>query len=106
MATKLVAMSTYQFERTFLNQHFNSILPKLGKEFDSNDFIKVFKDLYPNEYAMALQKSDSYRQFHTWIARWFLNGLANGTNAKIRKGDKRSRKSPLGHPTRNRIWMQ
>jgi hypothetical protein len=99
-------MSTYQSERTFLNQNLNSILPKLGKEFDSNDFIRVFKDIYPNEYALALQKSCSYRQFHTWIARWFLNGLANGANARIRKGGIRSRKSPLGHTTRNRIWIQ
>lgn len=107
MATKtFVAMRKYQAEHVFLTQNLNSILPKLGKEFDSNDFISVFKDIYPNEYATALQKSGSYHQFHTWISRWYLNGLANDANARIRKGGVKSRKSAIGNTTRNRIWMQ
>lgn len=99
-------MRKYQSEQAFLNQHLNSILPKLGKEFDSNDFIGVFKDVFPNEYATALQNSDSYHQFHTWISRWYLNDLANGTKPRIRKGGVKSRKSAIGNTTRNRIWMQ
>lgn len=101
-----VAMSKYQSEQTFFNQRVNSILSKLGKEFDSNNFITAFKDLYPIEYATALQNSGSYRQFHAWISRWYLNGLANEANARIRKGGIRSRKSTNGNTTRNRIWMQ
>jgi hypothetical protein len=103
MATKtFVAM--YQNEQLFLTANLPSILSMLGKEFDSNDFIKAFHLVYPNEYGDVLKKSKSLRQFHTWVARWFLNGLADqGCLTKVPK--KSLRKAPLGHNhTRNQIW--
>lgn len=59
--------------QVFLDDHIHEILGKLGREFDSNDFITAFRLLFPNEYATALRRSGSYRAIHTWIARWYLS---------------------------------
>ena len=59
--------------QAFLDNHIHEILGKLGREFDSNDFITAFRLLFPNEYATALRRSSSYRAIHTWIARWYLS---------------------------------
>jgi hypothetical protein len=95
----------YQNEQTFLTANLSSILSMLGKEFDSNDFIKVFGLIYPNEYGAALAKSKSFRQFHTWVARWYLNGLAD--QGVITKGaNKNLRESTLHSATKNQIWLK
>ena len=35
--------------QAFLDNHIHEILGKLGREFDSNDFITAFRLLFPNE---------------------------------------------------------
>lgn len=53
--------------QAFLDNHIHEILGKLGREFDSNDFITAFRLLFPNEYATVLRRSSSYRAIHTWV---------------------------------------
>lgn len=43
--------------QAFLDNHIHEILGKLGREFDSNDFITAFRLLFPNEYATVLRRS-------------------------------------------------
>ena len=96
-------MSYYQEKlQGFLNDHIHEILGKLGREFDSNDFIKAFSLLFPNEYADALRHSSSYRTLHVWIARWYLSRLT----ALLRKGETRPRESVNRNSTKNHIWTK
>ena len=46
--------------QAFLDNHIHEILGKLGREFDSNDFITAFRLLFPNEYATVLRRSYPY----------------------------------------------
>ena len=43
--------------QAFLDNHIHEILGKLGREFDSNDFITAFRLLFPNEYAALIELS-------------------------------------------------
>ena len=85
----------------FLDDHIHEILGKLGREFDSNDFIKAFRLLFPNEYATALRRSGSYRAIHTRVARWYLSGRPN----LLQKGDIQQRESVNRNPTKNHSWI-
>lgn len=82
--------------QAFLDNHIHEILGKLGREFDSNDFITAFRLLFPNEYATALRRSGSYRAIHTWIARWYLSRQTD----RLQKGDIRQRQSDNRNPTK------
>ncbi len=96
-------MSYYQDTlQGFLDQHLREILGKLGREFDSNDFITTFRLLFPNEYATALRRSGSYRAIHTWIARWYLSGHTD----LLQKGDIQQRKSVNRNQTKNHTWTK
>jgi hypothetical protein len=88
--------------QVFLDNHIHEILGKLGREFDSNDFIKAFRLLFPNEYATALRRSGSYRAIHTWIARWYLSGRTD----LLQKGNVRQRESVIRHQTKNHNWIK
>lgn len=44
----------------------------LGNEFDSNDFIMAFRNMFPQEYADALLEAGSYQSLHVWIANEIL----------------------------------
>lgn len=96
-------MSYYQETlQVFLDRHIREILGKLGREFDSNDFIKTFRLLFPDDYAAALRNGNSYRALHTWIARWYLSGHTD----LLQKGDIHSRESIIGHQTKNHKWIK
>ena len=97
-------MSKFQTEREFLDKYYPAILTKLGDSFDSGDFITAYKNLYPIEYAEALRKCSSYGAFHTWIARWFLTGLANKN--VLEKGEAQSRESINRNKTKNYVWTK
>ena len=97
-------MSKFQTEHEFLEKNYPTILAKLGKTFDSGDFITAFKNLYPVEYADALHKCSSYGAFHTWVARWFLTGLAE--KGKLIKGESRLRESTNRNTTKNYHWTK
>ena len=100
---KLVAMTYYKDNlQVFLDDHIHEILRKLGREFDSNDFITAFRLLFPNEYATALQRSGSYRAIHTWIARWYLSARTD----LLQKSDIQSRESVNRNPTKNHTWIK
>ena len=100
---KLVAMTYYKDNlQVFLDDHIHEILGKLGREFDSNDFITAFRLLFPNEYATVLRRSSSYRAIHTWVARWYLSGRTD----LLQKGDIRQRQSDNRNPTKNRTWIK
>ena len=100
---KLVAMTYYKDNlQVFLDDHIHEILRKLGREFDSNDFITAFRLLFPNEYATVLRRSSSYRAIHTWVARWYLSGRTD----LLQKGDIRQRQSDNRNPTKNRTWIK
>lgn len=100
---KLVAMTYYKDTlQAFLDNHIHEILGKLGREFDSNDFITAFRLLFPNEYATALRRSGSYRAIHTWIARWYLSRQTD----RLQKGDIRQRQSDNRNPTKNHTWIK
>ena len=96
----------YQPEFAFLNYNLDKILSMLGKEFDSGSFINAFRSLFPNEYATAISKDASFRGFHTWVARWYLNGLADQGTSLSKKGQVRSRKSENQNTTRNNVWVK
>lgn len=94
---KLVVMTYYKDTlQAFLDNHIHEILGKLGREFDSNDFITAFRLLFPNEYATVLRRSSSYRAIHTWVARWYLSGRTD----LLQKGDIRQRQSDNRNPTK------
>ena len=100
---KLVAMTYYKDTlQAFLDNHIHEILGKLGREFDSNDFITAFRLLFPNEYATALRRSSSYRAIHTWIARWYLSARTD----LLQKSDIQSRESVNRNPTKNHTWIK
>ena len=88
--------------QAFLDNHIHEILGKLGREFDSNDFITAFRLLFPNEYATALRRSSSYRAIHTWIARWYLSARTD----LLQKSDIQSRESANRNPTKNHTWIK
>lgn len=88
--------------QALLDNHIHEILGKLGREFDSNDFITAFRLLFPNEYATVLRRSSSYRAIHTWVARWYLSGRTD----LLQKGDIRQRQSDNRNPTKNRTWIK
>ena len=61
----------------------------LGNEFDSNDFILAFKNMFPQEYANALLEAGSYQSLHVWITNEILRKayanliLAVGKNERL-----------------------
>ena len=103
MAPATLPMTYYKDTlQAFLDNHIHEILGKLGREFDSNDFITAFRLLFPNEYATVLRRSSSYRAIHTWVARWYLSGRTD----LLQKGDIRQRQSDNRNPTKNRMWIK
>ena len=99
----LLIMSVYEFEQRFLDEHLEEILQKLGREFISDSFVKMFEKCYPQEYGNALRKSPQERGLNVWIARWYLSRCP-----RVRKGEL----SPKPHTTTNnntsynRLWVK
>lgn len=96
-------LTSYPELRTFLDNHVDNVLSKLGTEFHSANFIETFRLLYPNEYAHALQFAKTYGLLHSWIARCYL---AKCNKIKDLGIDPKLRKSTLGNPTRNHHWKK
>lgn len=99
----LKVMGVYEFEKRFLDEHLEEILQKLGREFNSDAFIKAFRDCYPQEYANALCKAATYRNLNSWAARWYLSRCPRVQKGKL---------SPKSHITtnnntsRNHMWIK
>ena len=98
-------LTSYSDLRRFLdgNNHLHEILSKLGKTFDSNDFITAFRLIYPDEYADAAKFAGTFGRLHSWIARWYLSQCKQikdlGLSQKPRIGIN-------GNPTRNHRWSK
>lgn len=88
--------------QAFLDNHIHEILGKLGREFDSNDFITAFRLLFPNEYATVLRRSSSYRAIHTWVARWYLSGRTD--LLQKRRYSAEAERQPQSN--KNRTWIK
>ena len=65
-------MADYSMLRELFSRRGQDVLALLGKEFDSNDFILAFKNMFPNEYASALIEAGSYKALNVWIANEIL----------------------------------
>lgn len=65
-------MADYSMLRELFSSRGQDILALLGKEFDSNDFILAFKNMFPQEYASALIEAGSYKALNVWIANEIL----------------------------------
>ena len=94
-------LTSYSELRKFVDENLDEILSKLGKTFDSNDFIAVFRLIYPNEYADAAKFAGTFGKLHSWIARWYLSNCNRvkdlGLDIKPRIGVNRNL-------TRNHRW--
>lgn len=94
-------LTSYSELRNFLDNSINEILSKLGKTFDSNNFIDAFRHIYPNEYADAAKFAGTFGNLHSWIARHYLLKCKRvkdlGRAHKLRIGMN-------GNPTRNHRW--
>ncbi len=99
----LKIMSVYEFEQRFLDEHLEEILQKLGREFISDSFVKVFAKCYPQEYANALLKSAKERSLNVWIARWYLSRCP-----RVRKGElcSKSHTTTNNNTSHNRLWVK
>ena len=99
----LKIMSVYAFEQRFLDEHLEEILQKLGREFISDSFVKVFAKCYPQEYANALLKSAKERSLNVWIARWYLSRCP-----RVRKGElcSKSHTTTNNNTSHNRLWVK
>lgn len=96
-------LTSYSQLRGFLDKNLSEILSKLGKKFDSNDFIAVFRLIYPNEYADAAKFARTFGALHSWIARWYLSNChqVKPIGLDINPGTSVNR-----NPTRNHRWEQ
>lgn len=97
-------MARFSEEYQFLLNNYCEILLILSKDFDSGDFITAFQRKYPNEYASAINKCNSYRIFHSWVARWFLIDLK--TKGILIKRESKSRLSVNRNKTKNHYWSK
>lgn len=93
----------YLEHKEILLNHRQRIMNLLGNEFDSNDFILAFKNLFPNEYANTLSEAKSYRTLHTWIANEILNKAYAGSITQV---GERNRLSANCNPTINKVWKK
>ena len=69
---KIQIMADYSTLRELFSSRGQDILALLGKEFDSNDFILAFKNMFQQEYASALIEAGSYKALNVWIANEIL----------------------------------
>lgn len=78
-------MADYSMLRELFSSRGQDILALLGKEFDSNDFILAFKNMFPQEYASALIEAGSYKALNVWILRKDFAGYiqAVGTGERL-----------------------
>lgn len=96
-------LTSYSDLRRFLDENLDEILSKLGKRFDSNDFIAAFRLIYPNEYADAAKFAGTFRKLHSWIAHWYLSQCRQITDLGL---STKSRIGINGNPTRNHLWSK
>lgn len=92
---------------TLLNLHINSILNLLPREFTSNGFINVLIDVLPNEYSRTLLNAgnSSYRNFHIWISRWYLQDLVN-RELIVKLNHKQECSTRNGNKSMNQVWQK
>lgn len=64
----------------------NNILTRLGTQFDSHAFIRLFIQNYPSRYAKILSKHNNVNTAHGEIAR-FLNANAVALKIKLIGGN-------------------
>ena len=96
-------LTSYSELRNFLDNSINDILSKLGKTFDSNNFIDAFRHIYPNEYAEAALFAGTFRNLHSWIARHYLSRCSRVKDLGL---SRKSRIGINGNTTRNHRWEQ
>ena len=96
-------MADFQHVKDVLLANTQVILNLLGNEFDSNDFIRAFKDLFPLEYAAALLEAKTYQSLHVWISNEILNKAYSNLINQI---DSHQRLSCNANTTVNKIWKK
>ena len=97
----------YSEFRRLLNLNIHNILNLLPREFTSNGFIAVLKDVLHDEYSRALLNAghSSYRNLHIWISRWYLQSLvSNGLIVKI--NHKKECTTRNGNKSNNQVWQK
>ena len=92
----------FDFTRIFSSRG-SEILALLGKEFDSNDFILAFNNMFPQEYASALRLAGSYQALNRWIANEILKKVFSDRIQAVGEGE---RLSINRNKTVNKIWRK
>ena len=96
-------LTSYSELWIFLDENLDVILSKLGKTFDSNNFIDAFRHVYPNEYADAVRFAGTFRKLHSQIARRYLSQCKRIKDLGL---SDRPRIDINGNLTRNHRWEQ
>lgn len=96
-------MVDYSTLREFFSSRGPEILALLGKEFDSNDFILAFNNMFPQEYALALRLAGSYQALNRWIANEILKKVFSDRIQAVGEGE---RLSINRNKTVNKIWRK
>lgn len=93
--------------RQLLDLNIRNILNLLPREFSISNFINAMRDVLNNEYARVLTTAghSSYRTLHTWVARWYLYGLAE-RGLIIKANNKLLIITRNGNKSQNQLWRK
>lgn len=89
--------------RASLEENLTHLLMLMPREFVSNDFISAFKEIDPLTNAYVLRNCNSFREYHNWISKRYLNELANRGLIQNLK-EKEDCTTWGGHDTNNTVW--
>lgn len=90
--------------RNLLDLNVRNILNLLPREFTSALFIDKINELLPNDYASILS-GRSHRVFNSWVARWYLCGLAD-QGLIIRVNNRQLIITRNGNKSQNQLWRK